>query len=774
VISGAVNRLATFCADQALIMERDSSLIAAVLNTVRALIVVLDPQGRIVSFNRACQETTGYSFEEVSGKHLWDALLLPEEVEPVRSVFNALTAGEFPNSFENHWVTKDGRPRLIAWDNTALVDSSGEVRWVVGAGIDITDRRSQEEALSTSQTRLAAIVDSAMDAIISVDADQRIVLFNAAAEQTFRCPASEAIGRSLDQFIPDRFRDAHRNHVGRFARTGITSRSMTSPGDLVGRRGDGEEFPIEATISQVEAAGQKIFTVILRDITERKRAEERLREQAALLDHASDAILVRDLDDKILFWNKSAETVYGWTADEVMGRDIRELLYRDDAQQFEKARQTLLERGEWAGELRQRTKSGKEIIAECRWSLVRDEKGQPKSFFAINTDVTEKKRLEAQFLRAQRMESIGTLAGGIAHDLNNMLSPILMSIRLLQARFPDADSQRLLATIRKSAERGGDLVRQVLEFARGVEGERIALQPKHIIKDVMKILKDTLPKSISLDFNAADDLWLVKGDATQLHQVLMNLCVNARDAMALGGRLSIAVENVYIDEGYARMNLDARPGRFVQITVADTGSGIHSSVIDKIFEPFFTTKEHGKGTGLGLSTVLGIVRGHGGFVTVYSEVGRGTEFKVYLPAVDSGQAALAEQEQRDVPTGRGEFVLVVDDEAGIREIAKSTLEAYGYNVLTAGDGTEAVALYAQNKEKVKVVVTDILMPHMDGPATIRALSKMNPHLRIIATSGLKDHNRVAETASLGVTTFLVKPYTADKLLNAIAEVLRRP
>ncbi len=542
-------------------------------------------------------------------------------------------------------------------------------------------------------------------------------------------------------------------------------------GEIKNRAKDGSIYWVDTTIVPfLNGKGKPYQYVAIRnDITERKHAEEQLREQATLLDHAQDAIIVRDLNDNILFWNKSAERIYGWSKAEVAGgniKKIRSIVYKDGLTQYNEAKRTVIGEGEWQGELRQLTKDGKEIIVESRWTLVRDDRGEPKSVLVINTDVTDKRKIEAQFLRAQRMESIGTLASGLAHDFNNLLSPIMMSVQLLQARITDEDGQRLLAMLQVSAERGAGLVKQVLSFARGVEGERITLQPRHLIKEIVKILKDTLPKSIEVEFEASEDLSVVAGDATQLHQVLMNFFVNARDAMPAGGKLTIKADNVYIDENYARMNLDAKPGPFVLITIADSGVGISPHVINRIFEPFFTTKEQGKGTGLGLSTALGIVKGHGGFINVYSEPSRGTQFKIYLPAAETPFTIQADS-SASLPVGRGELILVVDDEIAIREITKGTLEAYGYRALTAADGTEAVALYAQHKDEIKVVLTDLMMPYMDGPVTIRALQKLNPKVRIIASSGLAESGRAIE----GVKLFLPKPYTAERLLKALADVI---
>lgn len=527
-------------------------------------------------------------------------------------------------------------------------------------------------------------------------------------------------------------------------------------------------FLLSATPLRTKSGGAAVSHL---EITERKLAEQRISEQASLMDKTQDAIIERDLEGRILFWNKGAERMYGWTREDVLSRHIGNLLYANVAK-FDEANGLTISQGEWYGELLHRTQNRGDITIAARWTLVRDDEGQPKSVLAINTDITEKKKIEAQFMRAQRMESIGTLAGGIAHDLNNILAPIMMSIDILKEISTEPQAAEILETIEMSAKRGADIVRQVLSFARGLEGQRLEIQLKHLVKDLEKIIKDTFPKDIRLKFMVPHDTWTVLGDPTQMHQVLLNLCVNARDAMPHGGTLSVEVENCELDAHYAAMNLHAKPGHYVKISVADTGSGIPTDLLEKIFEPFFTTKELNKGTGLGLSTVMAIVKSHDGNINVYSEPGKGTTFRIYFPAiVDSDMLEEKIIEQIGPPRGHGETILVVDDEASILTITSQTLQAFGYHVLKATDGADAVATYAQHRNEIAVIVTDMMMPIMDGTATMHAIMRINPAAKFIAASGLNANEGVATVAGMGVKHFLTKPYTAGTLLKTLRTVL---
>ncbi|BAZ33710.1 hypothetical protein NIES4074_62240 (plasmid) [Cylindrospermum sp. NIES-4074] len=405
-------------------------------------------------------------------------------------------------------------------------------------------------------------------------------------------------------------------------------------------------------------------------------------------------------------------------------------------------------------------------IEQYKYILISYEKSA-----SLDINITKEKQLEEHFLRAQRLESLGTLASGIAHDINNILTPILAAAQLLKGRFAKDEERysQLLAIIENNAKRGAALVKQVLSFARGIKGERVIVKVKHLIVDIIQIAKQTFPISIEFTIQIQEDLRAVAGDPTQLHQVLMNLVVNARDAMPEGGNLKITADNIFIDEDYTRMHLESKVGHYIVITVIDTGMGMTPKILNRIFEPFFTTKEVGAGLGLGLSVALGIIKSHEGFITVSSQVGKGSIFKIFLPAVEVPQAPNVDI--LDVAPGQGELILVVDDEQQIRDVVTIILETHNYQTLTASNGIEAIAVYAQHKKRIKAVLMNIMMPEMDGITAIRTLQKMNPQVQIIACSGLNAIELLPESGEIEVQAVLLKPYTASDLLRHLNQIL---
>ncbi len=610
-------------------------------------------------------------------------------------------------------------------------------------------------------------------------------------------------------------------------------------------------------------------------------ADAKIREQAALLDKAHDAILVQSLDGKILYTNPSAEKLFGWkfsAANEspsapaappsplrgaragVKGQNVVEQsneisassdqadpspsiplpsdgrgrsdsmpqnfaeIFSADSATAEKARATALRDGEWNGELKLQTRAGNLVIAASRWTLIRDENNQPSALLLINSDITEQKNLEQQFLRTQRMNTIGTLAGGMAHDLNNALAPVLLGAQLLRRKSASEDDRKLLSLIETSANRGADMVRQVLLFARGRGGEFERLELGPLVLELEKMVRETFPKKISVETFVPRDLWPVSGNLTQLHQVLLNLCVNARDAMPDGGKLSFVADNVELSaaeinhlqgrmeptsatatapsplggeragvrgksvvgqpnastashdqadpspsiplpsEGRGK-SVAMSPGKFISLAVSDTGMGMTPAVQAKIFEPFFTTKGEGQGTGIGLATVVRILKSHGGFLRVESAVGQGTTFEVFIPCAPEFAAA-AEKVSETLPRGNGELILLADDEQALCELVAAELSEFNYRVVPAANGAAALTLFKQHAAEIRLFITDHSMPVMSGPQAIIEIRKLNPRLPVILASG------EGGAENLEGVTELNKPFALAELLQAVSRRLK--
>jgi two-component system, cell cycle sensor histidine kinase and response regulator CckA len=524
-----------------------------------------------------------------------------------------------------------------------------------------------------------------------------------------------------------------------------------------------------------KTSGSELLMRSIRYAIERKRNEavlyQREQEFRTLTENAPDIIARFDRDLRHLYVNPAVEQVMGLLVEDFLGKTNRDLAMPEDlVTQWEEVLGRVFSTGEQVSfQFEFLTSSGiKHFQSRCVPEFALD--GSVASILAITRDITEQKQLESQLMRAQRLESLGTLASGIAHDLNNILTPILATAQLLPLTLPSLDeqNQNLLKLLNDSASRGASLVQQILFFAKGTGGNRIPLQITHLLRELRQLINQTFPKSIDVQIYIPEGLWMIVGDNTQLHQVLMNLCINARDAMPSGGVLSLLPENLWIDEQYAQMELEAKVGPYLVITISDTGTGIAPDILDRIFDPFFTTKEPGKGTGLGLSTAIGIVKSYGGFVKVSSEVGQGTQFKLFLPATENPESVV--QENLRFLEGNGELILVVDDESSILSICEEALELHNYRVMTATDGIDAIAQYVQHKTEISVVLMDMMMPELGGEGAIKTLKLLNPQVKVIATSGIAANQGAAEAAG-AEKVFLSKPFTVDDLLNVLHRVL---
>jgi PAS domain S-box-containing protein len=735
---------------------------------------LLDTDGIVLEANRTALDAIAATSEDVVGQPFWATpwwTHSPDLQRQLQQGIEQAAQGELVRFEAKHFLA-DGSYIIVDFSLSPIFDETGKVVMLIPEGRDITDRKQIETELQESRSRYRALVTSAPVGIFQTDAAGNSLFVNQRCLELMGVTLAEALGEGWANTLhpDDRASVYHYWHIAVQAQQEFTSehRFLTPQGQV--------NWVFVKAIGIYDESGTVTgYIGTMMDTTEqqaalreRKAAAQKIQEQAALLDIATDAIIVRDLDSQIQFWNNGAESIYGWSAAEAVGRKITQLLSAETSTEVAIADRTVRQQGVWQGELHKRTKTGREVIVESRWTLVRDEVGTPTSILSVDTDITEKKSLEQQFLRAQRLESLGSLASGIAHDLNNVLTPIVGAAQLLPLTLPnlDARNQRLLKMLVESSKRGSGLVKQILTFARGTDGERMVLQVRHILAEIISVARQTFPKSIEIILNLdSEDLWLVSVDATQIHQVFMNLFVNARDAMSNGGSLMASAENIIIDADRS-LSLQLPVGSYILITVADTGIGMTSEMLDRIFDPFFTTKE--TGTGLGLSTVQGIVKAHGGSIEVESEVGRGSCFKIYLPAIDRHETE-SPAATENLHDGKGQLVLVVDDETAIREITKVSLETYNYRVMLASDGIEAIDIYAQNHRSIAIVLVDTIMPNLDTPSIILALQQINPQVRVVVMSG-SYLNLEAIVNRQEVGAYLNKPFTTAEMLETLANI----
>ena len=862
---------------------------------VPQMVWMCTPDGLNIYFNQRWVDYTGMPLEESYGRG-WNKPFHDDDKRKAWNAWNRAVATGDRYQVEARLRAADGSYRWFLMQGAPLLDASGAVVKWFGTCTDIEDIKRAEGAVRDSEQRVAGIIGAAMDAIITVDEEQRIVLFNTAAEKMFRCREVEVLGQKVERFIPQRLRAGHSVHIQKFGKDGVTKRAMGTLDALWAMRADGEEFPIEASISKIEPGGKKLFTVIMRDITARRQAEKSLREYARVVEGLEEMIVVVDQEYRYLIANRafltfrgmSAEQVVGHTVEEVVGKepfetrvkakmdecfqgrvvryemlydlpglgkrdlwvsyfpiegqagvdriacvlqDITERKLAEEAlhkseDRFSKAfrnnplaislstqaegrfldvneaflkmlgysRQAVIghtvrdlcfwddpsDRVEMLRQLKEkdrvakhhtRFKTAKGELREAEiWAESIELDGQP-CVLAITHDITDMQQLEAQFRQAQKMEAVGRLAGGVAHDFNNILGIIMGYSDISLDKIPaDNPAKRYLSETKKAAQRGALLTQQLLAFSRKQVVFPKILDLNEVVRNANKMFLRLVGEDITVEFRPKTPLGLMRADSSQIEQVLMNLVVNARDAMPTGGKIIIETGHAEMDEHYVSRHEGAHAGQQVLLTVSDTGCGMDETTRSRIFEPFYTTKELGKGTGLGLSTVYGIVKQSDGYIAVYSEPGKGTTFKIYFPLIrEKGAEVVAAAEEAAPPQG-SETVLVVEDDKNLREVAVTLLQQGGYHVMEARDAVEALRIMKESPE-IDLLLTDVIMPDKSGADLAREATASQPKLRCLYMSGYTDDLVSRQGVRIDEASFLEKPFTKKSLLTKVYTIL---
>ncbi len=898
--------------EEALRQERDFS--AAILDTISALVMVLDPQGQILRFNRASEATTGYSFEEVKGKPFWDLLLASEEVESVKEAFQEMLVPNPPYECTTYWATKGGERRLISWSSTVLLDQDGKAEFIIGTGSDITERQQAEEALRESETRYRLLVNNIpavafrgyadwtidfvddkiedltgyqreefdsrrmkwCDVILAEDLqDARNIFIQALKSNKFyvreyrirrkdgRILWIQARGQIVCdlegkvEYISGVFFDitgrkiqeeALRQsqaslaeaqclaHLGNWEWSPRTGEAFWSdevyrilglgpreipatfkaflqavhPGDrglvrkALGRalhrrkpygighrivRPDGSErfvYGQGEVYCDAHGKAERMLGTI-QDVTERRRAQEALKESEKryrlLAENVTDVIWTVDLDLRLTYVSPSIQFLTGHNAKEYLSLGLEQLLPATSLELAQNKLKELLAQEEVKTDLSRSgtieielfRPDGSTVWTEVKGSFLRDGQGHPVGVLGVTRDITMRRKLEEQLRQSQKMEVVGRLAGGVAHDFNNLLTAILGYCELLLSVIQaDDPAHQDVAEIKKAGERAALLTRQLLAFSR-----RQVLRPKsldlnQVMENLGKMLKRVIGEDIELSILPGANLGQVMADPGQIEQVILNLTVNARDAMPQGGKLIIKTADVDLDEAYAAIHAQVEPGPYVLLAVTDTGCGMDEPTRSHIFEPFFTTKEVGKGTGLGLSTVYGIIRQSGGHIWVYSESGQGTTFKIYLPRIGAGKAVPSRDRVSRASLRGHETILLVEDEDLVRQIARRILQSHGYTVLEARDGNEALQIYERHEGHIHLMLTDLVMPGLGGLELAHRLASRYPGMRVLFMSGYADNGIMDKDMQDQGLVYLQKPFEAHALTRKVREALDAP
>lgn len=739
---------------------------------------ILDREGIYTEVNEQFLRESGYERGQIVGTR-FGTLPHPDDMGIVLEAYDKALRGE-TSRFEMRARKKDGGFVWYSIINRPILNNDGKVVSIHGVARNIDEQKRTEKALRESEEKFRITFDSAPDSVtISRIEDGRYLYVNDGFCSFTGYSKEEAIGKTpfeLDLYVNPAARE---KLLGR-----LQEKGMVGGFELQFRMKDGRVLDALLSGKIFRYGKEQCLVAVTKDITEFKRTQEELRRSEKryrdLFDSVSDLIYTQDLEGRFTDANRALARIFGYELDEFIGRkasdfmkpELRDLFHAEYVEGIKK-------KGHYEGITSYFTKDGRKIYLEYRSSLIRPEEGEP-FISGIARDVTERilaereiKKLNKQMLQAQKMEAVGTLAGGIAHDFNNLLQGILGYAQILIMPRDESDPDiASLRQIEKAANRASELTRQLLTFSRKVESKPRPVNLNQEVQEVEKLLKRTIPKMIEIELHLEEGLETINADPSQLEQVIMNLGVNARDAMPEGGKLLLETENVFLDEGYCRDHLGARPGKYVLLTISDTGFGMDKDTLEHIFDPFFTTKEVGKGTGLGLAMVYGIVKSHEGYIMCYSEPGQGTTFKIYLPAIEGNtEDRVSEQKEKTMPEGGNETILLVDDEQLLRDIGKDMLEQFGYTVIVAQDGESALELYREKEKDISLIILDLIMPGMGGKRCLEKLLTMNPGIKVVIASGYSINGHGKDALEAGARAFVSKPYELKQMLRVVRKVL---
>ncbi|MBI5251114.1 MAG: PAS domain S-box protein [Desulfomonile tiedjei] len=729
---------------------------------------ITSPVGKILDMNKKGVLMFGYDTkEEILNLDLErDVYAHPPDRTRILAMVNAQGSAEYEVVVKK----KNGEEMVTYCSLAAVKDEKGAITSYRGIIRDITERKRAQHALEASEHMLKAILATSPVGI-ALTKNRRIEWVNEACRKIFGLENEhEYLGQDVRMFY---LSDEEYELVGKRLYQDLESGKVGAADTKLGRK-DGSVFDAHVQMKALDPLDpSKGVIAAISDISFRKRSEEVQRRLATAIEQSAESVMITNADGVIQYVNRTTEQITGFEMSEIIGNTPR--IFKSgmhDKAFYEQLWDTIKAGNVWSGRIINKKKDGTLCHEDATISPVRDASGKIANFVAVKRDVTEHLELSRQLQQAQKMEAIGTLAGGVAHDFNNLLTVVTGFSELLLIDKDQQDPAYAdLQKINQAARNGADLVQRLLAFSRKAETKPRPLNLNHQIEQLKKMLTRTIPKMIEIELNLAYGLSPVNADPTQMDQILMNLSVNARDAMPEGGKLAIETANFVIDEDYARSHLEAKPGKYVLLSVSDTGSGMDKEILEHIFEPFYTTKEAGKGTGLGLAMVYGIVTQHGGHMRCYSEPGHGTTFRIYLPALVAESDRLGTATREAVPMGGTETILLVDDEELVRDLGKRILERSGYKVLAAANGTEALDLYPTKKREVSLVILDLIMPEMGGKQCLEELLKINPQVKVLIASGYSAASQAQDTIEVGAKGFVNKPYNIQLMLKAVRDAL---